>query len=177
VASAERASFDSLGRSPVQSSQVELGIFLAPAMFKRSHFTIEQIEDITMPTTVTEIFDCLVEEIKNAVADRGFLSVCNRAMELGLSGGPSDSEFSVGYRFEGSDSTGDMLSLYVRSYDPSGPMQVRPRLTRFTIAVSENCVVKLEYEDEYEGSNRWRREVLKNARDRHDNGSEARKLV
>lgn len=97
------------------------------------------------------IFDSLVHEIDRAVAERGFLTVCHRATELGLNGGQIDLSSAVGYRYEGLVSGGETLSLYARSYDPSGPTQVRPGITRFTVVATDSGAVTHQYENEYEG--------------------------
>jgi hypothetical protein len=104
-----------------------------------------------MQSTTKQTFDTLVGQIQNAIAARDFLSVCDRATELGLLGEKTESSFAVCYRFEGKDSSGATLNLFARSYDPSGPTRVRPRITRFTVTASENGADTMQFEDEYEG--------------------------
>ncbi|WP_147432438.1 hypothetical protein [Pararobbsia silviterrae] len=97
------------------------------------------------------IFDTLAQEIDKAVAERGFLSVCDRAQALGFKGGRTDLTSAVGYRFERGEPNAVSLHLYARSYDPSGPDQVRPCITRFTVTAVENGALTQQYENEYEG--------------------------
>jgi hypothetical protein len=103
-----------------------------------------------MQATVTQTFDSLVQKIKPAVDERGFLSVCDRASALGLAVGKTDSKLALWYQFEGVDSTGTKLNLRARSYDPSGPTQVRAAVVRFTVTAIENGAITQQYEDEFE---------------------------
>jgi hypothetical protein len=114
-------------------------------------FSTFQVGTQPMSTTVRQTFDALMQEIKRAIEERNFFSVCNRATALGLTGGQADTKCAVWYQYKSVDPTGATLSLRARSYDPSGPTQARPGVTRFTVTAIENGAVTLHYEDEYEG--------------------------
>ena len=104
-----------------------------------------------MQMTAKQTFNALAEQIKNAVAERAFYSVCHQAAALGLVGEKIDLKFSIRYHFEHTDSTGNRLILHAYSYDPSGPTETRVGITRFTLTLAESGGTDLHYENHFDG--------------------------
>lgn len=85
-----------------------------------------------------QIYDALVVAIDVACEERGFLEVCDEAIRLGMAGGQTGDIMTLGYKYEYTDEESQVVSLYVRSYDPSGPFQNEPDINRFTAKLHTN---------------------------------------
>jgi hypothetical protein len=103
-----------------------------------------------MQIMADQAFEALVKEIGRAVVERGFNAVWELAQRLGMTGGRAGSPFTLGYRFQGTDQTGALIDLYVRSYDPSGPGQNEPDISRFTVTVQRGGTQVAYYDAQYE---------------------------
>jgi hypothetical protein len=79
------------------------------------------------------IFDAVTRVVDRACESRGFQEVCDSAAKLGMAGGRVSSFNILKYEFTYADGKGGIITLNVRSYDPSGPSQNQPDINRFTV--------------------------------------------
>jgi hypothetical protein len=96
-----------------------------------------------------QIFDSLIIAIDNACKNDGFLEMPEIALHLGMSGGRVESFNALRYEFNFSDSEGHVVSLSIRSYDPSGPFQNIPDINRFTAKLFANGAEIASHDKEY----------------------------
>jgi len=85
-----------------------------------------------------QLYSELVTAIDNACANQRFMEVCDAAQALGMTGGQTADRFTLSYKYDFADSSGQSVNLYIRSYDPSGPGQIEPDINRFTVRRSHN---------------------------------------
>lgn len=95
------------------------------------------------------VYEALVIAIEKACAVHGFSEVCDEAQRLGMSGGRANSLTSLRYDFKYESPDGGVVTLDVRSYDPSGPFQNEPDINRFTARLYENGQERTAYDRQY----------------------------
>lgn len=78
------------------------------------------------------VYDSLVIAIGRACERRGFLEVCDSAVQFGMKGGEIKGGMSLRYEYSYIGEDGQSVGLSIRSYDPSGPFQNEPDINRFT---------------------------------------------